>query len=51
MDCPACEGNGEIEYARGIEEQHRSERLGPALDRVSWPYACPVCGGSGILED
>jgi DnaJ-class molecular chaperone len=51
MDCPACQGNGEIEYTTGIEEQKRNERTDIALDRASRPDACPVCGGNGALEE
>jgi DnaJ-class molecular chaperone len=51
MDCPTCQGNGEIEYTPGIEELKRNERMDMALRCASWPFVCPVCGGNGALEE
>ncbi|WP_248923942.1 hypothetical protein [Paenibacillus hamazuiensis] len=56
MDCPACHGNGELDIYRNSEERGRlekdaaSEAARPERERVAWPDACPVCGGTGYLE-
>jgi DnaJ-class molecular chaperone len=52
MDCPACQGNGELETIQLGKEQHEIEEKSEVLVRDGfWPYTCPVCGGSGYLED
>lgn len=54
MDCPTCYGTGELEgLSCGDELQHSKEEqhLGWLRDRASWPYTCPICGGSGYLEE
>lgn len=57
MDCPACHGNGELDTSRGSEDHRRMEKetlqqetVRTEHDRLVWPYACPVCGGTGYLE-
>ncbi|WP_409342037.1 hypothetical protein [Paenibacillus sp. MBLB4367] len=52
MDCLICHGNGELDNNRSGEEQDRMEGTdkGTARDGY-WPYTCPVCGGSGYLDD
>lgn len=53
MDCPTCHGTGELESKNCNDEKHSKEeqRAGMFQDRASWPYTCPVCGGSGYLEE
>jgi hypothetical protein len=52
MDCPTCHGNGELEIHRSGEEHGRMEEeaLEAAREWVIWPFACPICGGSGYME-
>jgi DnaJ-class molecular chaperone len=51
MDCPKCQGNGEIECIPGTEEQNLTSLTDIAIERASWPYTCPTCGGSGSLDE
>lgn len=51
MDCPACEGSGEMDRLEEEQAESYSERLSAALERASWPYACLRCGGSGAVDD
>jgi hypothetical protein len=52
MDCPACQGNGELESIQLGMEQRRIEDKDKVLDRDGfWPLTCPICGGSGYLEE
>lgn len=52
MDCPTCHGNGELEIHRSSEEHGRMEEeaLKTAREWGIWPFACPICGGSGYME-
>jgi DnaJ-class molecular chaperone len=48
MDCPTCNGNGELEQAKGTEEQIHTCSI---RECAAWPHDCPACGGSGYLEE
>ncbi len=52
MDCTRCQGNGELESLLSDKERHRMEEHSKDSVRDGfWPYTCPVCGGSGNLEE
>ncbi|WP_171686572.1 hypothetical protein [Paenibacillus planticolens] len=52
MDCPTCQGNGDLEEMGSTNEHYHKEggSIPFGQDRVLWPNTCPVCGGSGFLE-
>ncbi|MDF2646838.1 MAG: hypothetical protein K0Q73_2643 [Paenibacillus sp.] len=52
MDCPTCQGNGDLEEMRSTDEQFHKEgsSIHFGQDRVLWPNTCPICGGSGFLD-
>ncbi|WP_187273912.1 hypothetical protein [Paenibacillus sp. N3.4] len=52
MDCPTCQGNGELEEMRNTDEHFHKEGISIPFgqDRVLWPNTCRVCGGSGFLD-
>lgn len=51
MDCPACQGNGELELVCNNELQSRSEPRLSSLEQDPRIRVCPACGGSGYLEE
>lgn len=53
MDCQTCCGTGELEnLSCGNEQRSNEERHGELVkESAVWPYSCPICGGSGFLED
>ncbi|MFC5450336.1 hypothetical protein [Paenibacillus aestuarii] len=52
MDCPTCQGNGDLDEMRPLNQPAEEEVKGIAFgqDLVLWPNTCPVCGGSGFLD-
>lgn len=53
MDCLTCQGTGEYEISTNQlqsphSEMNHTEREG---NRSLWSYSCPVCGGSGLVEE
>ncbi|MBP1996137.1 hypothetical protein [Paenibacillus eucommiae] len=52
MDCPTCQGNGELEEMKPTGEKHQDQGECVRFDkeRVLWPNTCHTCGGSGFLD-
>jgi len=52
MDCPTCQGNGDLDEMRSVSEEIQKEVKSIIFgqDLVLWPNTCPICGGSGYLD-
>ncbi|MFC7392473.1 hypothetical protein [Scopulibacillus cellulosilyticus] len=50
MNCPTCNGNGELECTKCKGEKHKKQGKSQSCQCYNGVVICPTCSGNGTIE-